>query len=55
MTASARPIVAAETLSAASAALTPNSRAMPGSTACTEYSWANVASPPNSSASSIFR
>ncbi len=53
MTAMASPSVAAETLSAAVAGLTPKSSAMPGSTAWTEYSWAKVAIPAKSNPSTM--
>lgn len=45
MTASAKPSVAADTLSAAVAGVTESSAEICGSTACAEYSWAKVATP----------
>ncbi len=55
VTASARPRVAAETVSAASEEDTSKYPAMAGSSPCTAYSWEKVATPPAKSASSIPR
>ena len=55
ITPTARPMVAEETASADCAASTWRSSARMGSTPCTEYSCANVATPAHSSATRIRR
>ena len=55
ITPTASPSVAADTASETRAASTPRSSAITGSTPCTEYSCANVATPAHSSATRIRR